>query len=105
MPFPTDSSHKQDLTEAISEDKAYHAAAYLKNASFSEYSEERMKEMLMNDHAVSIMLYMSENYVNADTAAYCYPVNRSSGKIINHIVTVVGWMIIIPKIISCPVLM
>ena len=47
--------------------------------------------MLMNDHAVSIMLYMSENYVNADTAAYCYPVNRSSGKMINHIVTVVGW--------------
>ena len=91
VPFPTDSSHKQDLTEAISEDKAYHAAAYLKNASFSEYSEERMKEMLMNDHAVSIMLYMSENYVNADTAAYCYPVNRSSGKTINHIVTVVGW--------------
>ncbi len=45
----------------------------------------------MNDHAVSIMLYMSENYVNADTAAYCYPVNRTSGKIINHIVTVVGW--------------
>ena len=44
VPFPTDSSHKQDLTEAISEDKAYHAAAYLKNASFSEYSEERMKE-------------------------------------------------------------
>ena len=91
VPFPTDSSHKQDLTTEISKDKAYHATAYLKNASFSEYSEERMKEMLMNDHAVSIMLYMSENYVNADTAAYCYPVNRSSGKTINHIVTVVGW--------------
>lgn len=91
VPFPTDSSHTQDLTTAISADKAYHAVAYLKNASFSSYSENRMKEMLLNDHAVSIMLYMKESYVNPDTAAYCYPVGKSSGRQINHIVTVVGW--------------
>lgn len=91
VPFPTDSSHSQDLTTTISGDKAYHAAAYLKNASFSNYSEERMKELLLADHAVSIMFYMSENYVNPDTAAYCYPVSSSSTKKINHIVTVVGW--------------
>lgn len=91
VPFPTDSSHTQDLTAEISGDKAYHAAAYLKNASFSSYSKDRMKEMLLNDHAVSIMLYMSENYVNPDTAAYCYPVGKSTGRQINHIVTVVGW--------------
>lgn len=91
VPFPTDASHSQDLTTAISGDKSYHAAAYLKNASFSNYTEERMKEMLLADHAVSIMFYMSENYVNPDTAAYCYPVSSSSTKRINHIVTVVGW--------------
>ena len=91
VPFPTDSSHTQDLTTAISSDKAYHAIAYLKNASFSSYSVERMKEMLLTDHAVSIMLYMSESYANPDTAAYCYPVGKSSGRLINHIVTVVGW--------------
>ena len=91
VPFPTDSSHTQDLTTEISTDKAYHAAAYLRNASFSSYSESRMKEMLLNDHAVSIMLYMTESYANPDTAAYCYPVGKSSGRLINHIVTVVGW--------------
>ena len=99
VPFPTDSSHSQDLTTEISAGKAYNAAAYLKNASFSSYSvaadkfegsKNRMKELLLNDHAVSIMFYMSENYVNPDTAAYCYPTTTSS-KMINHIVTVVGW--------------
>ena len=50
-----------------------------------------MKEMLLNDHAVSIMLYMKESYVNPDTAAYCYPVGKSNSTVINHIVTVVGW--------------
>ena len=91
VPFPTDSSHQQDLTVQIPGSKAYNSAAYLKNASVSKYSEERMKEMLLNDHAVSIMLYMKENYVNPDTAAYCYPVGKSNSTVINHIVTVVGW--------------
>ena len=85
------SSHQNDLTVQIPESKAYNSAAYLKNASVSKYSEERMKEMLLNDHAVSIMLYMKESYVNPDTAAYCYPVGKSNSTVINHIVTVVGW--------------
>ena len=91
VPLPTDSSHRQNLTTQIPAGKAYNAVAYLKNASFSKYSEERMKEMLLNDHAVSIMLYMYEGYSNPDTAAYCYPVGKSSSTVINHIVTVVGW--------------
>ena len=91
VPFPTDSLHQQNLSVQIPESKAYNSVAYLKNASFSKYSEERMKEMLLNDHAVSIMLYMKESYVNPDTAAYCYPVGKSSSTVINHIVTVVGW--------------
>ena len=83
VPLPTDSLHKQDLTAEISADKDYNAAVYLKNASFSNYSvkdndelegsKNRMKKLLMKDHAVSIMFYMAENYVNPDTAAYCYP--------------------------------
>ena len=91
VPFPTDSLHQNDLTVQIPESKAYNSAAYLKNASVSQYSEERMKEMLLNDHAVSIMLYMKESYANPDTAAYCYPVGKSNSTVINHIVTVVGW--------------
>ena len=91
VPFPTDDSHTQDLSYEISASKAYNASAYLKNATFSSYSVDRMKEMLLKDHAVSIMFYMSENYANPDTAAYCYPVGKSSSKLINHIVTVVGW--------------
>ena len=101
VPFPTDSSHTQDLTTEISADKAYHAVAYLKDAMFSDYvvnkteeermaSINRMKSWLMDGHAVSIMLYMTENYVNVNTSAYCYP-TTSSSKAINHIVTVVGW--------------
>ena len=43
VPFPTDSSHQNDLTVQIPESKAYNSAAYLKNASVSKYSEERMK--------------------------------------------------------------
>lgn len=85
------SNRQNDLTVQIPESKAYNSAAYLKNASVSKYSEERMKEMLLNDHAVSIMLYMKESYVNPDTAAYCYPVGKSNSTVINHIVTVVGW--------------
>lgn len=87
VPFPTDASHTQDLTVPISDSKAYNAVAYLRNASFSQYSVERMKELLLNDHAVSVMLNMSTVYYNADTGAYCYP--TKSG--INHIVTIVGW--------------
>lgn len=87
VPFPTDASHTQDLTVPISDAKAYQAAVYLRNASFSQYSVDRMKEMLLNDHAVSVMLNMGTTYYNTDTGAYCYP--RKTG--INHIVTIVGW--------------
>lgn len=87
VPFPTDASHTQDLTVPISDAKAYHAVAYLRNASFSQYSVSRMKEMLLNDHAVSVMLNMGTTYYNADTGAYCYPTKV----VTNHIVTIVGW--------------
>ena len=87
VPFPTDASHTQDLTVPISDSKAYNAAVYLRNASFSQYSVERMKELLLNDHAVSVMLNMGTTYYNADTGAYCYPIKTG----INHIVTIVGW--------------
>lgn len=91
VPFPTDASHTQDLSTEIDHSKAYNASAYLKNASFSNYSVDRMKEMLLKDRAVSMMFYMTDSYVNPDTAAYCYPVGKLSSKLINHIVTVVGW--------------
>ena len=87
VPFPTDDSHTQDLSSEILSSKAYNAVAYLKNAAFSNYSIDRMKEMLLKDYAVSIMFYMSDSYANPDTAAYCCPVKRT----VNHIVTVVGW--------------
>ena len=87
VPFPTDDSHTQDLSSEIEASKAYNAAVYLKNATFSNYSIDRMKEMLLKDHAVSIMFYMKDSYINPDTAAYCCPVKTT----VNHIVTIVGW--------------
>lgn len=91
VPFPTDPSHTLDLTQAIVDEKAYNAVAYLKNASFSSYSVSRMKDMLLSDYAVAIMFSMKTQYYNADTAAYCYPVTGSGQKVLDHIVTVVGW--------------
>lgn len=68
--------------------KAYDTTAYLKNAVFSGYSEARMKQLVSQYHAVSVMYNMNSTYYNTDTAAYCYPVSDGT---VTHIVTVVGW--------------
>ena len=68
--------------------KAYDTTAYLKNAVFSSYSEARMKQLVSQYHAASVMYNMNSTYYNTDTAAYCYP--ESDGTV-THIVTVVGW--------------
>ena len=91
VPLPTDDTHTQDLSEVIPDMKAYNSVVHLKNASFSDYSQERMKEMITRDQAVSIMFDMSTSYYNPDTGAYCYPVRDNPVRYINHIVTVVGW--------------
>ncbi|MDY4694186.1 MAG: C1 family peptidase [Blautia sp.] len=81
VPLPSDS---------IPAEKAYRTEAYLKNAYFFNYSQEKIKEMLMENHAVSVMLSMNKGfYYNPDTAAYCYPSGAFDGD--NHIVTIVGW--------------
>lgn len=80
VPLPTDS---------VSAQKAYHAVAYLKNAYFFNYSQQKVKDMLMGNHAVSVMLPMNRSYCNPDTAAYCYSSQAHGGE--NHIVTIVGW--------------
>lgn len=90
VPLPTDSTHTQVLSVTPDLEKAYHTAAYLENAAFSDYSIERMKLLLSEYYSVSIMYNMLDNYYNANTAAYCYPVN-STTKTVNHVVTVVGW--------------
>lgn len=99
VPFPTDETHTKDLTQPVGSDKAYHAAAYLKNAYFSGYSVNRMKRMITQNQSVSVMFYMGTSYYNADTGGYSDLTTRS-GKRINHIVTIVGWVTIIRKIIS-----
>ena len=90
VPFPTDETHTKDLTQPVGSDKAYHAAAYLKNAYFSGYSVNRMKRMITQNQSVSVMFYMGTSYYNADTGGYSDLTTRS-GKRINHIVTIVGW--------------
>lgn len=68
--------------------KAYDTTAYLKNAVFSTYSEARMKQLISQYQAVSVMYNMNNGYYNADTAAYSYPIVDDA---VTHIVTVVGW--------------
>ena len=49
VPLPTDDTHTQDLSEVIPDIKAYNSVVHLKNASFSDYSQERMKEMITRE--------------------------------------------------------
>ncbi len=86
VPFPTDETHNS--TQPVGGDKAYHAAAYLKNAYFSGYSVNRMKRMITQNQSVSVMFYMG--MLQQHTGGYSDLTTRS-GKRINHIVTIVGW--------------
>ena len=67
---------------------AYDTSAYMEDAVFSDYSEARMKELIMKYNSVSVMILMSSSYLNAQFGAYSYP---NGGNTINHAVTVVGW--------------
>ena len=68
---------------------AYSTDVYMEDAVFSQYSEARMKELLMKYHSVSAMIYMdlTGKYYNASTASSNYPYSGT----VNHAVTVVGW--------------
>ncbi len=87
VPLPTDPNHIEDNSVEIPASKAYETAAYLTDATFSDYSVDRMKQLLYENDSVAIAIRMEDKYYNPDTASYCWP---EGGKI-NHVVTVVGW--------------
>ena len=87
VPLPTDSNHIMDNSVEIPASKAYETAAYLTDASFSDYSADRMKQLLYENYSVAVAIRMEDKYYNPDTAAYSWP----EGGRINHVVTVVGW--------------
>ena len=87
VPLPTDSNHIMDNSVEIPASKAYETAAYLTDASFSDYSADRMKQLLYENDTVAVAIRMEDKYYNPDTAAYSWP----EGGRINHVVTVVGW--------------
>ena len=87
VPLPTDLNHIEDNSVEIPESKAYETAAYLTDATFSDYSVDRMKQLLYENDSAAIAIRMEDKYYNPDTASYCWP---EGGKI-NHVVTVVGW--------------
>lgn len=87
VPLPTDPNHIMDNSVEIPASKAYETAAYLTDASFSDYSADRMKQLLYENDAVAVAIRMEDKYYNPDTAAYSWP----EGGRINHVVTVVGW--------------
>lgn len=68
---------------------AYDTSVYMKDAVFANYSISRMKDLLLQYHSVSAMIYMDGSgvFYNAATAASCYPISGS----VNHAVTIVGW--------------
>ena len=69
---------------------AYDTDAYMEDAVFSEYTVDRMKQLLMEYNSVSAMINMETAYYCPDTAAYNYPVVQTK-KTVNHAVTIVGW--------------
>lgn len=88
VPLATDATHTQKTGVIPGRSKEYNAAAYLKNAYFSDYSVNAMKRLLTSRHSVSVMYNAQNIYYNASTGAYSYP---TSTKSVNHVVTVVGW--------------
>lgn len=88
VPLATDALHMQKTGVIPDRSKEYDAAAYLKNAYFSDYSVSAMKRLLTAKHSVTVMYNAQNKYYNASTGAYAYP---ASTKSVNHVVTVVGW--------------
>lgn len=87
VPLPTDGSHTADYSQPLSAEKAYNTAAYLTDAVFSDYSQDRMKALIMEYGSVSFMYRLEAPYYNPDTGACCYPYKTS----INHQSVAVGW--------------
>lgn len=88
MPLPNELKYSGETSAQISSDKEYHAVAYLRNAIFSDYSVNRMKQLLIEKQAVKISMNRKDEYYNPDTAAYSNPVYEDTT---NHAVVVVGW--------------
>lgn len=88
-PLPTDSTHTSDLSVPLADSLAYDTDAYMRDAVFSAYSEDRMKLLISEYGSVSAMILMDNTgtYYRAETAASSCP---SSGRV-NHAVTVIGW--------------
>ena len=87
VPLPTNDTHTQNLSTALSPSLAYNTAAYLENAYMSAYSVERTKQLITLNYSVSASVLFDSNYYNTDTAALCGP---NSGTI-NHAITIIGW--------------
>lgn len=87
FPLLTNSSHTEFIYQNHDFSSAYRTEAYLEDSVFSDYSAERMKQLLLEYDSVSIMYNAVDAYYNPDTAAYSC---TSSGGV-NHVVTVVGW--------------
>ena len=87
VPFLDEWKYSGETSIQISPEKEYHAAAYLENAFFSDYSVNRMKQLLMEDQSVEISFCHDTKYYNPDTAAFNNPTNEDA----NHAVAVVGW--------------
>ena len=60
VPLATDSTHTQKTGVTPAASKAYNAAAYLKNAYFSDYSVNAMKKLLVANNSVTVM-YNAQN--------------------------------------------
>lgn len=68
---------------------AYDTTAYMEDAVFSEYTTDRVKQLITEYGSVSVMIYMDSTgtYYLPDTAASSYPASGT----VNHAVTIVGW--------------
>ena len=86
-PLPEEFKYAYRISKEISQEKEYHAVAYLQDAVFSDYSVNRMKQLIMEKQAVQFNLKYDEKYYNPDTAAYCDPYEDT----ISHAVVAVGW--------------
>lgn len=88
VPYITNEEHTWDSAAIPSGQMAYQAAAYLKNAVFTDYSVSRIKNLIAQYGSVSLSFQMYDQYYNPETCAYSYPVSDSGA---NHAVTLVGW--------------
>lgn len=87
VPFPEDFKYSGISSEKISSEKEYHVSAYMEDAVFSDYSMNRMKELIMQYQSVEFGLTLDTGYYNADTASACNPDEVGA----NHSVLAVGW--------------